>query len=443
MHLSPFKLILAAFFWAVTVAQPVRAASLLRDPDIEHALSELARPILLAAGLSPSNTRILVVDDRSLNAFVVDGRAIFIHSGLILKLETAGQLQSVIAHEAAHIANGHIARRGANIRNAQTAAGLGVALAIAAAASGNSEAAAGIAAGTAGSAQRVLFSHTRAEEAAADQSGLRFLLSAGVDGSAAIEVLEIFRGQEALSVGRQDPYVRTHPLTADRMRQLRGLVAANEGRAADSATADYWFARAQGKLSAFTHNSNWTLRRVRGNTDQISLMRAAIALHRKPDRDGAIRAINQLAGAYPNDPFIAELQGQILLENRQFAAAVNAYGRGVNLAPDNALILGGYGRALLTLDTADGNARALQALQRARDRDGQDARVLRDLAQAHARAGQPGLASLAIAERYALMGRMSDAALHAGRAADQLPRGSVGWQRAQDVLVAAEQLTRR
>ena len=62
MHLSPFKLILAAFFWAVTVAQPVRAASLLRDPDIEHALSELARPILLAAGLSPSNTAQSVSD---------------------------------------------------------------------------------------------------------------------------------------------------------------------------------------------------------------------------------------------------------------------------------------------------------------------------------------------------------------------------------------------
>ena len=55
------------------------------------------------------------------------------------------------------------------------------------------------------------------------------------------------------------------------------------------------------------------------------------------------------------------------------------------------------------------------------------------------RTGQPGLASLATAERHALAGRMDDARLHAQRAADQLPRGSAPWQRAQDVLTASRQ----
>jgi predicted Zn-dependent protease len=48
------------------------------------------------------------------------------------------------------------------------------------------------------------------------------------------------------------------------------------------------------------------------------------------------------------------------------------------------------------------------------------------------------MASLVTAERYALTGRMKDAGIHAKRAAGLLPRGSAGWQRAQDVLSAAE-----
>ena len=118
---------------AAMLAAPARAVSLLRDPDIEHALDRLARPVLEAAGLGATRTDIVLVDDRSLNAFVVDRGTIFIHSGLLLKMDTAAMLQAVIAHEAAHIANGHLTRRPVNLRNARTAAGIGMALAAAAA----------------------------------------------------------------------------------------------------------------------------------------------------------------------------------------------------------------------------------------------------------------------------------------------------------------------
>lgn len=438
MHLAALRVVVIAALLAAATALPARAVTLIRDAEIERALRELARPILQAAGLPANNIRIIVVNDRSMNAFVIDGRAIFIHSGLILRLDSADQLQSVIAHEAAHIANGHITRRLANLRNSQSAVLLGMALATVAAATGSPEAAAGIAAGSAGSAQRVFFSHTRAEEAAADNSSVRYMLSAGVDPKAGIEVLEIFRGQEALSVGRQDPYVRTHPLTRDRVRAMQGLVAANPPRRDQGDNADYWFARAHGKLSAFTTSPARTLRDTRGATDAISVMRQAVAFHRRPDPARAIERIGALAAAAPSDPYIQELQGQILLENRRAAPAVRAYARAVDLAPNEPLILGGYGRALLAVNTSDSNARAVRALERARDRDGQSSAILRDLGQAYARTGQPGLASLATAERYALQGRLDDAVLHATRAADRLPRGSAPWQRAQDVLSATQ-----
>lgn len=439
MRLSLLPLLFAATLAFVTFAQPAKAVNLIRDADIENSLDQLANPILRAAGLNPGNIRILVVNDSGLNAFVLNGRAIFIHSGLIQRVETAAQLQSIIAHEAAHIANGHMTRRLQNLRGSRNAAGFGIALALAVAlASDSNSAAAGLAAGAAGVAQRQFFAHTRVEESAADQSGIRYMLRAGVDPNAALEVLEIFRGQEVLSFSRQDPYARTHPLTADRIRALRGLVAANPGEPGDTAAADFWFARAQGKLSAFVQNPGWTLRRVRNDNSPIGIMRAAVAYHRQADANNAIRNMQTLIAQYPNDAYWYELYGQILLESRQAGPAVQAYQNAVNLAPNEALILGGYGRALLALDTADSNARAVQTLERARDRDGQSSSILRDLGQAYARTGQPGLASLATAERYALQGRIDDAIVHATRAADRLPHGSAPWQRAQDVLSAAQ-----
>lgn len=439
MRLSAITIFLSAALAFVSLAKPAAAVSLIRDADIEHSLDQLAAPILRAAGLNPNNIRILVVNDSGLNAFVLNGRAIFIHSGLLQRLTSAEQLQSIIAHETAHIANGHISRRLTNMRGANTAVGFGMALALAVAiASDNGAAAGGVAAGAASAAQRQFFSHTRAEESAADQSSIRFLLAAGVNPQGAVEVLELFRGQEALSVSRQDPYARTHPLTSDRLRAMRGLVAANPGTATSNPNADFWFARAQGKLSAFTQNPGWTLRRVRNDNSAIGVMRRAVAYHRQADANHAIQSMQSLLAQYPNDAYWYELYGQILLESRQAEPAVQAYQNAVALNGNEPLILGGYGRALLALDTADSNARAVRTLERARALDGQSNSILRDLGQAYARTGQPGLASLATAERYALSGRMDDATLHATRAADRLPRGSAPWQRAQDVLSAGQ-----
>ncbi|ALG90611.1 peptidase M48 [Actibacterium sp. EMB200-NS6] len=423
-------------------APAARAQGLIRDAEIEHALRQLVAPVATAAGFSASQLRVMVINDASLNAFVIDGRTIFVHSGLLLKLDSAEQVQGVLAHEMAHIANGHITRRMANLRGAQSAAGMGLLMSAALALSGNPQAAAGVAAGSSSSAQRLFFAHTRAEEASADQAGVRYMARAGLDPAAMVDVLEIFRGQEALSPGRQDPYVRTHPLTQDRLRAMRGFAAAYGGTAQANPAAEYWFNRAQGKLGAFMQNPSYTLRRIKpSDTSDSALMRRAIAYHRKPDAKAALREINTLAARRPSDGYIEELRGQILLESRDFGGAVRSYQRAVQLAPNEPLIQAGYGRSLLALDTADGTRRALSVLEQARARDPFDPRLLRDLAVAYARLGNNGMASLATAERYAVQGRFRDAAVHAERAAGLLPHGSSGALRAQDVLHTARAAT--
>ncbi len=117
---------------ALLVAAPgLRAQGLIRDAGMEHALDRVAGPILSAAGLGSNAVSIMVLNDRALNAFVVDGRHVFIHSGLLTRLDDPAELQAVIAHELAHITNGHLTRRVGNFRSARTAAGLGMALGLA------------------------------------------------------------------------------------------------------------------------------------------------------------------------------------------------------------------------------------------------------------------------------------------------------------------------
>nr|WP_321509919.1 M48 family metalloprotease [uncultured Celeribacter sp.] len=421
------------------------ARGILRDPDIEYALNRLARPIFDAAGLNASRMKIVIVHDDQPNAFVADAQHVFIHSGLILRLDSAAEVQAVIAHEVAHITGGHIISRQANLKTASNIAALGVLLSGAVvAATGDGEAAIGVGMGIAGSAQRVLFGHTRAEETSADQAGIRYMAQAGIPPSAMLDVLEMFRGQEVLSSSRQDPYARTHPLSQDRLRALRGYAAASKLTRNPDPQANYWYARARGKLEAFLRPPAYTLRRVKASdTSDIALMRRAVALHRVPKPQEAIQTINRLVAARPKDPFYAELQGQILLESRQFDAAVHAYRRAASMASSEPQIQAGLGKALLATQSRANLPAAIKALEAARSRDSYDPVLLRQLASAYAQSGNTGMANLNAAESHVLRGDFKAALPLAQRAAAALGHGSPGWNRAQDVIGAAEDAAKR
>lgn len=74
----------AAVLLSLSLGHAATAQSLIRDAGVENALEIMAYPLLSAANLPASNIRILVVNDMSLNAFVMDGRAVFINAGLLL-----------------------------------------------------------------------------------------------------------------------------------------------------------------------------------------------------------------------------------------------------------------------------------------------------------------------------------------------------------------------
>ncbi|MEM6618421.1 MAG: M48 family metalloprotease [Pseudomonadota bacterium] len=431
-----------AAFLAVALCGTVAAAQgIVRDAEIERTLKLIMQPVQKAAGVGGRKVDIFLVNDRRLNAFVAGGNNIFINTGLLAKMKRQDMLQAVLAHEIAHLTQGHRAQRAAELASARTAAGIGMVVGVAAAAAGGG---AGVAAGVQESLRRSLFAFSRAQEAAADQASARYMRAAGINPQAAVDVLKIFRGQEALTVGRQDPYVRTHPLTRDRILRMEAEAARFKGPARSDRTANYYYGRLVAKLNGFLGSPSRTLRRLK-NSDrgEIATMTRAIAYHRLPKPKRAAAEAARLVSLRPNDPYYHELRGQILLESGDARGAVASFRRAARLAPKEPLILAWLGQALLANGSGGSVSEALRVLKSAYGRDPRDPRLLRTLAVAYARSNNPGQASVVTAERYALQGNFRQAEIHATRAQRLLPRGTSGWLKAGDVLGVARKVNAR
>ena len=205
---------------------------LVRDAETENLLKDYSRPIFRAASLG-SHITMRIVKHESFNAFVIDGLNVFINTGTLLQAKTPNEVIGVIAHETGHITGGHMAALRTRIARDQTKAlllmvlGIGAMVGSAASGGGSDAGSAGMGVGLLGQemVMRSFLSERRSQESAADQAGLRFLEATQQSGRGMLETFEGFAQQEYVSSDYQDPFVRSHPVAADRIARLRELVA--------------------------------------------------------------------------------------------------------------------------------------------------------------------------------------------------------------------------
>src|SRR5215831_9328861 len=170
-------------------AQGGKGPPILRDTETEALLREYTRPILRAAGLEKQNIQMVIINDSAFNAFVADGRRIFVNYGAIMQSETPNQLIGVLAHETGHLAGGHLAKLREQLARAQTqmlvAMLLGAGAIVAGASkggtggSGLADAGAAAVAGPQEMIRRTLLSYQRQQEENADRAGVKFLTMTG------------------------------------------------------------------------------------------------------------------------------------------------------------------------------------------------------------------------------------------------------------------------
>jgi predicted Zn-dependent protease len=157
----------------------------IRDAEIEQLMRDYTAPILKAAGLAQQNVQVVLINERAFNAFVMDGKRIFINVGALYDAKTPNEIIGVLAHETGHMAGGHLSRLREQLANAQTAAILAMLLGVGAMVGGaTAGGAAGANMGQVGPAllqgpqemiRRSLLSYVRAQEEAADRAGVKFL----------------------------------------------------------------------------------------------------------------------------------------------------------------------------------------------------------------------------------------------------------------------------
>ena len=318
----------------------------IRDTEIENILYAWTNPILKIAGLEENNLKIHIVADKSINAFVTNGQNMFLNTGLIIKAGSASGLIGVIAHEIGHIKAGHIIKMKQTARKLQDnqfiTSLLGMGLLIATTANDNFKDDRMEIAQTALSigpsiATKSFFSFSRSNEYVADTLAIDFLKGVKRNPKSLSIILEKLYGQELLLIERQDPFLRTHPLSKARMDLIKQKTSSADNYS-ESKFDKISYARIKAKLEGFLESPGSTLLNYTDNSVSSRYARA-IAYFRAPLYKKSIKEINSLLKDYPNDPFFIELKAQILAENGRVKEAIKYYKESLKKIPNSTLIM--------------------------------------------------------------------------------------------------------
>ncbi len=430
---------------AMPSAAQAQYISFIRDTEIEALLSDYAKPIFRAAGLGSGRVAMRIVKHDSFNAFVLDGTNVFIHTGALAQSETPNQVIGVIAHEAGHIAGGHLAQLRDRIARDQTKSLLikllGIGLMVAGNVGGGSRetASAGVGVLTGGDEilMRSLLADRRAQESSADQSGLRYLTATKQSGRGMLETFERFAQQEYISASgaTQDAFARSHPVAANRLAQLRDAVAkAPHGADKDPPALQLRHDLMRAKLSGYLDRPQVVFNRYpASNTTLPARYARTIARFFQSGLDAALPEVDALIKERPDYPYFHELKGDFLMRTGKAKEAIPHLRQALKLAGEAPLITVRLAQALISAEEARNVDEAI-ALSRKSLISDPNPQAFRILADGLGRKGLTPEAELAIAEAHFLEGDVKKAQIFAKRAQRGLKNGSPEALRAGDIV---------
>ncbi len=421
-------------------AQAQRGLPIIRDAEIEQLMRDYTQPLLKAAGLAQQNIQVVIINDRSFNAFVMDGRRIFVNAGAIIESTVPNQIIGVLAHEVGHIAGGHLSRLRDQYARAQTQAILALLLgmgAMVAAGRGGGDIGNASAAilGPQSAIQRSLLSYQRNQEEQADRAGVRFLNATGQSPKGMSDTFKRMSEQLLFAARGADPYMQSHPMPSERVAALESLAR----------TSPHWDRKdppelqlrhdlARAKFFGFLDRYDSVMRRYPPSDTSLPARYArAIATYRHADLRAAIAQIDALIQSQPGNPYFYELKGQALLEGGRAGEAIAPLRRAVQLAPQPALIQVMLAQALNATNNPKVADEAVALLRTALAREPEIPEGYAQLAMAYGRKGDIAQADLASAQAAFARGDFKTARELATRAKARLPVGSPGWVRADDI----------
>ena len=311
---------------------------LVTDPEVNDYVQRLGKKLVATQpGVNADDFTFFVVRNPEINAFAIPGGFIGVNSGLITAAANESQLASVMAHEAAHVLQRHIARLYASQGNQgfKTAAAIVAAILISQKSAEAGQAA--LLTGLAASRQSAI-NFTRSNEYEADRLGIQLLSDANYNPRGMVDFFEVLRRRIALNVTEQLEFLQTHPLTTNRISEARNNAERLANPVGMQDTTDFQFQ--QMKLKVMHSNSPRTmlnsLRNGHISKSETARLYGRILLHLDAGRaNQAAPLADKLLELQPYNNSARIAGARVALQTRDYDRAENLLGSVTDIQPDN------------------------------------------------------------------------------------------------------------
>lgn len=300
--------------------------SYLHDPEVEDYLNSLGDRLVAAGAGAGLPFHFFAVSDTSLNAFAMPGGNIGVHTGLILAAQSESELAGVLSHEVAHVTQRHIARMIGRQSESSMWMLASLLVAVLAAKSSAQASQAALSAGMAAGISSQL-AYSRDFENEADRLGLQNLDAAGFDVRGMVGFFERLQKNARLYENNAPAYMRTHPLTGDRITEMEGRIAKMPYRQVPD-SLDFQLVRAKlrvGERPARDLVEELEAAAHRGSPTTVTLYgltRAYMKLQRLPEAD---RMMVELRKQKALSPMVDGLEADLRLAHNDAAGAVKVF----------------------------------------------------------------------------------------------------------------------
>lgn len=324
--------------------------SYLDDAEISDYLNQLGYQLVANSSEPGQEFEFFAINDNAINAFALPGGFVGVNTGLVLIAQSESELASVLAHEISHVTQHHLARMISGQKFDSLASMVAIAVAILAARSNPEASQAAIAGAQAGSIQRQL-NFTRAHEEEADRIGLATLQKAGFDTRAMPAFLERLQKATRLLEGNTPSYLRTHPVTSERVADIASRVQQIPYRLiADSLSFHLVRAKLQAMQKsppeAVAYFTDAMGAQKHGNqTAQRYGLALALLRNNQPER--AAQELAPLHEQIAHNPMIATLAGQIMRADKSGKGIIEFYRTATQNFPQHRALAYDYAELLL------------------------------------------------------------------------------------------------
>ena len=327
-----------------------------QDIEIIDYLNALGNRLVAASPDKLQKFNFFVVQDNSINAFAMPGGVVGVHTGLIAVSNSESELASVLGHEIGHVTQHHLARMLASQKYDTFKNIAGIALALLVARSNPELANGALVASSAVGVQRQL-DYTREHEREADRVGLSILDAAGFDVRAMPAFFTTLQRGTRFTEGTAPSFLRTHPLTAERIADVANRVEAMPyHQVADSLTFNLVKAKlrantglAQDAVEQFQDN----LKEHRFANETAEHYGLAVAMLRKNDIAGTQNQMQWLRKNAEKNAFIESLDARIQVARNNPQAAAAQYAKGLSAFPAHRGLIYGYAEHFLAINQPD------------------------------------------------------------------------------------------